>query len=115
MKHTNNYNRKTNLLTNNNIALWDTLKFCDRKGSLDSNIKNEIPNDFETFFQLHKYITDVFFNGTASYKYYKKYVGFNNQFNFHILPSTSPANAGKNYHKKLAEWKVILKILEDRS
>ncbi|HEU0126064.1 MAG TPA: DNA-deoxyinosine glycosylase, partial [Flavobacterium sp.] len=43
------YETRKNLLLQNNIALWDVLQFCDRVGSLDSAIKNEIANDFENF------------------------------------------------------------------
>ena len=111
----NSYLIKKNLLITNRIAIWDTLRYCVRKGSLDSDIKKEIPNDFNYFFQNHNEITDIVFNGIASSKYYKKYVHLNNRFSFHILPSTSPANAGKSYHEKLAEWKIIKQILENRS
>lgn len=114
-EYTDSYANKKKLLINNRVALWDTLKHCERKGSLDSDIKKEIPNNFKIFFQKHIEIRDVIFNGGASFKYYKKYIGLNNQLSFHILPSTSPANARKNYQKKLAEWKIIKQILENRS
>ena len=39
------YDTKLMILLNNNIALWDTIKSCNRKGSLDSDIKNEQPNN----------------------------------------------------------------------
>ena len=39
------YDLKLQTLLKNNIALWDTIKSCQRYGSLDSNIQNEKPND----------------------------------------------------------------------
>ena len=36
------YDTKLKILLNNNIALWDTIKSCKRKGSLDSDIKKEL-------------------------------------------------------------------------
>ncbi len=106
------YNVKKKLLLENKIALWDTLKFCERKGSLDSNIKNEEANNFKKFFLEHTNIKDVIFNGKASYNFFKKYVGLNDDFNYYILPSTSPANAMKKYEVKLKEWTIIKDILK---
>ena len=36
-----NYDLKLNILKQNKIALWDVIDSCERKGSLDSEIKNE--------------------------------------------------------------------------
>ena len=47
------YEARKSVLLKNNIALWDVLQFCDRIGSLDSAIKNEISNDFEIFLKNH--------------------------------------------------------------
>ena len=38
------YAAKQALLHKHHLALWDTLGYCERDGSLDSNIKNEAPN-----------------------------------------------------------------------
>lgn len=38
------YAVKQALLHKHHLALWDTLGYCERDGSLDSNIKNEAPN-----------------------------------------------------------------------
>ena len=102
------YNTKKKLLIDNNIALWDSLQFCFRKGSADADIKDEIPNDFETFFKEHPTVTHVYFNGTASMNYYKKYVKYSNHLTFYGLPSTSPANARMSFEEKLNKWRVII-------
>lgn len=39
-----NYAVKQALLHKHHLALWDTLGYCERDGSLDSSIKNEAPN-----------------------------------------------------------------------
>lgn len=106
-----NYEIKKTLLKENKIALWDTLKFCDRNGSLDSNIKNEEVNDFANFFMQQPKIKHIMFNGKVSYNFFKKYVGISKDFNYYVLPSTSPANAIKKYEDKLKEWAIIKQIL----
>lgn len=109
--YTENYETKKKLLENNKIALWDSLQFCCRNGSADANIKDEIPNDFKMFFEQHQTIKTVFFNGNATMKYYKKYIGFNETLNYHLLPSTSPANARMSFEEKLKKWALIIKII----
>ncbi|MBB4801840.1 hypoxanthine-DNA glycosylase [Flavobacterium nitrogenifigens] len=102
-----NYEERKNLLIKNNIALWDVLQFCDRVGSLDSAIKNEIANDFENFLELHPQITAIFFNGQKAASFFKKYVHLNKDYQTFTLPSTSPANASKPFQSKLDQWKLI--------
>jgi hypoxanthine-DNA glycosylase len=103
-----NYNSKKKLLLINKIGLWDTAYKAYRKGSLDSNIKNEIPNDLDNFISKHKKIKAIAFNGRKSeaifFKYFKKQKGINYQ----ILPSTSPANAGISYENLFLKWKEFL-------
>lgn len=40
------YEEKKACLADNHIGLWDSVQFCHRVGSLDSAIKNAVPNDF---------------------------------------------------------------------
>lgn len=102
-----NYEERKNLLIKNNIALWDVLQFCDRIGSLDSAIKNEIANDFEKFLDLHPQINTIFFNGQKAASFFKKYVHLHKDYQTFTLPSTSPANASMTFQSKLEQWKVI--------
>lgn len=105
------YETRKNLLIKNNIALWDVLQFCDRIGSLDSAIKNEIANDFEAFLASHPQIDSILFNGQKAAAFFKKYVHLKKEYKTFTLPSTSPANASKAFQDKLTEWKVIQTLL----
>lgn len=58
---TDSYEERITLLVKNKIALWDVLSHCEREGSADSAIKNEIANDFKTFYKLYPEIKHVFF------------------------------------------------------
>lgn len=101
------YETKKALLLQNKIALWDVLQYCDRVGSLDSAIKNEIANDFENFLKQHPNIKTLLFNGQKAAAFFKKYVHLEKEYTLIRLPSTSPANAAKSFESKLDEWKVI--------
>ena len=106
-KFSTDYETRTALLIKNKIALWDVLQFCDREGSLDSAIKNEIANDFETFLETHSNINTILFNGQKAAAFFKKYVHLKKQYSLITLPSSSPANASKTFESKLEEWKII--------
>lgn len=56
------YEQRIRALRSANIALWDVLHSCSRKGSLDSNIDDGslIANDFAAFFRRHPRITMCF-------------------------------------------------------
>ncbi|UUC44945.1 DNA-deoxyinosine glycosylase [Flavobacterium cerinum] len=103
------YTVKKTVLIENRIALWDVLQACKREGSLDSAIEQEIPNDFTAFLEQHPEITHIFFNGQKAAAYFKKYVTTSKKYELVVLPSTSPANAGKNFESKLKEWENIRK------
>lgn len=101
------YETRKALLVKNNIAVWDVLSHCERAGSLDSKIKNEVPNDFTQFHTAHPKITTVFFSSKNAAKYYDKYAGRLDHIQYHILPSPSGANAGKTFLQKFDEWKIV--------
>ena len=107
------YLKRCQQLPKHKIALWDVLKHCHRQGSLDSNIKDEIPNDFAGFFEKHPKIHTVFFNGGTAEKLFKKHITSTipdkiENLTLIRLPSTSPANARLNFKQKLNQWQIIL-------
>lgn len=109
------YEKRKTLLKNKKIALWDVLHQCKRKGSLDSNIRNEEINDFDWCFERYTNIKYVFFNGKKAYDTFAKKYGFLglSHIEFKRLPSTSAAHAIK-YEDKLDSWKVVKQKLDIR-
>jgi TDG/mug DNA glycosylase family protein len=105
---TEDYNRKTRMLLEHRIALWDVIHQCLRNGSLDSNIRCDEPNDFEMLFQDNPKIKRIFFNGAKAYETYRKKVGFDADKEYIRLPSTSPAHAVA-FEQKLESWVVVVK------
>ncbi len=110
-EHIDDYQRRVEFLNENNIAVWDVIESCDRKGSLDSNIKDEKPNNFEQLFANHPNIKHVFFNGAKAFDVFKKKIGFDisDSISFTKLTSTSPANT-ITFDLKLEQWKVIVDV-----
>lgn len=105
-----NYDLKLNILKQNKIALWDVIDSCERKGSLDSEIKNEEINDIKSLLEKHPNIMAIFCNGGKSYKGLIKLLGKNYKIPIFLLPSTSPLHT-ISFEKKLSEWKRILEFV----
>lgn len=106
------YEKRVRFVLKKGIAIWDVVATCQRKGSLDSNIKNETFNDFKNFYLAYPNIRFIAFNGVKAFELYKKGVGWLDAGpkEYRQLPSTSPANTIK-LEEKLDKWKIILNYL----
>ena len=103
---TSDYQRKLQILKSNKIALWDVIDSCERKGSLDSAIKNENANDILQLLEEYPNIKLIACNGQKSYKNLIKIVGKNFAIPIIALPSTSPLHT-ISFDKKLQDWRHI--------
>lgn len=108
------YKRRRQILMQNGVAVWDVLKTCIRKGSMDSDIDmNSIQiNNFNGFFSAYPTIKAVFFNGGTAEKVYTKRILpiLKREFDdlkYQRLPSTSPAYASMGLEGKIKAWQVI--------
>ncbi len=107
------YDSRLDMLLRHGLALWDVIQSCERKSSLDSDIKNAVVNDFHNFFAKHNAIRHVFFNGQMAHNTFARHVGFHfENIQFTKLGSTSPAHAIK-FEKRLKDWQQILTILRE--
>jgi len=61
-------------LTGQGFALWDVLHSCEREGSLDSNIKNEKPNDIAALLARCTSIRRVCLNGQGAAGFFRKHI-----------------------------------------
>ena len=104
------YKNKVNFLLQNRIGLWDVVRNCERKGSLDIAIKHQEINDFDTFLNEHPKITTLLFNGKTAYQFFYKKYGQTKGITYYVMPSTSPANTIP-FENKLNEWSLILSHL----
>lgn len=111
------YSSKLDLLSKHNIALWDVLRFCEREGSLDSNIvgASEQANDFASFVQTLPKLKRIVFNGKKAEQSFRKHVvdtllADQQAIELIGLPSTSPANASISYEEKFQRWEAALRF-----
>ncbi|MDC8099370.1 DNA-deoxyinosine glycosylase [Chryseobacterium rhizosphaerae] len=108
---TEDYVERINILKKYHIALWDVIDSCERKGSLDSEIKNEEANQIAELLEEYPNIRAIFCNGGKSYKSLQKLLGKKYRLPVFLLPSTSPLHT-ISFEKKYEEWKKILEFLD---
>ena len=105
------YEKRCDLLKQNNIAVWDVLRAGQREGSLDQNIDNKtmIINNFESFLKIHSSIKKIIFNGSKAETIFNEVIPSLN-IPMQRLPSTSPAHATLSFEKKLDAWREALSL-----
>ncbi|MFN3570180.1 MAG: DNA-deoxyinosine glycosylase, partial [Polaromonas sp.] len=84
----------------------DVYAACERDGSLDSDIRRPVLNDFAGLQQRCPQLEAIAHNGGESFKHsrYTALLGLP----VYKLPSTSPANASWSFERKLAAWREVL-------
>lgn len=104
------YAERVTALNANGVAVWDVLQSCVREGSLDTAIREEVPNDFADFFAVHPAIRRIGLNGGKAAASFRKHAACCLPANAvaHILPSTSPAHAARGLEEKCALWRAAL-------
>lgn len=108
------YQKRVQVLKKQGVAVWDVVRACTRKGSMDSEIQNEIPNNFEEFYNKHPTIKLVVFDSLTAEKIYNRRVlpTLTRKLKYIRVPSPSPAHARISYATKLAIWSAALKAEE---
>lgn len=102
------YSDKKELLLKSKIGIWDVAHKANRKGSLDSAIEDEEPNDLDNFIAAHKNLKIIGFNGTKSQALFNKYFDKKSNLKYILLPSTSPANTNIDFDNICKQWQQIL-------
>ena len=97
---------KTELLHQHRIALWDVIERCQLDGSMDSSIRDALPNDISSLLKAAP-LERVLLNGQLAGKLYQRYIGVSS-LPYHVLPSTSPANAAWSLQRLADAWQPFL-------
>ncbi len=98
--------RKVRVLAHR-IGIWDVLDACRRPGSLDADIRDARPNDFAALRRRAPKLRRVLFNGGAAGRFARQFAA--SGFATAVLPSSSPAHAGRSFEQKLALWRAALR------
>ncbi len=99
------YQIRSEWLLSKKLGLWDVYASCDREGSLDSNIRQPVLNDFSSLKFFCPDLQAIAHNGGESFKHAKHTAGLG--LPVYKLPSTSPANASWSFERKLAAWRDV--------
>jgi double-stranded uracil-DNA glycosylase len=116
---TASYGDRLDQLKDAGIGLWDTLRRCERAGSLDVAIvgSTEVAHDFDALFTGLPTLRAVVFNGAKAEQAFRRHVcptlrrDTSRRLAFLRLPSTSPAHTIP-VEMKVAGWRAIRKFLE---
>lgn len=85
------------------LGLWDVYASCRRAGSLDSAIRDAQPNDLGLLLRRAPALRAVAHNGAESARSMRVVHALG--VAVHRLPSSSPANAGWSFERKLQAWR----------
>lgn len=105
-----NYTEKKELLLRHKIGLWDVAHRAERKGSMDSDIKNAEPNDLQGFIERHTHLKAIGFNGRKAEALFDQFFDRKPDIIFHSMPSTSPANAGITFERLCERWRELINV-----
>lgn len=99
------YEIKKQIILENHLTLWDVANSAERKGSMDIDMKNEIPNQIDNLSTENPSIKKILFNGKKAEQLFWKYFDKKSSIEYISLPSTSPANAQYSFEKLVDSWK----------
>jgi len=68
------YDARIDALRRSGVALWDVLKECEREGSLDSNIREPVPNEIAQLVADQPTIRLIACNGGTAFRYFRKFI-----------------------------------------
>ena len=98
------YAARCSWLLDRGLGLWDVYARCTRSGSLDSAIRDAVPNDIAAL-RLPR-LAAIAHNGGESFRHARHTAALG--VPVHRLPSTSPANASWSFTRKLDAWRGVV-------
>jgi hypoxanthine-DNA glycosylase len=106
------YEERLAFVITRRIALWDVCAAAERRASLDTEIKREVPNTIHELLDANPSIRTVAFNGGTARRLYDRHFIRRPGLTYLHLPSSSPAHASRSFAEKLALWQVLRNAIE---
>ncbi|MDX3911079.1 MAG: DNA-deoxyinosine glycosylase [Sphingobium sp.] len=106
------YAAKLDVLAQHRIGLWDVIAKGERRGSLDSAMRNVAANPLATFVQSLPALRAVAFNGRLAYSTGAAALAALQEVVLIPLPSSSPAHA-VGIGSKRESWMALRPFLHD--
>lgn len=97
------FEERYRILTRRGIALWDVIVECERRGSLDSEIRSARQADLLQWVESFPQLRAVFFNGALAARR-GAVLASDGRLALWRLPSTSPAHASLSFEQKRLAW-----------
>lgn len=104
------YAERTEMLLSAYIGLWDVAHSAIRKGSADIQICDEEPNDIRSLIERNPRLHTIAFNGRKAEAMFRKHFPQTPDVRCLLMPSTSPANAGKTLDLLVKDWSRIFSL-----
>jgi len=98
------------MLLKHGIALWDVLAECDRNGSSDKNITNEVPNDVNRFLEAHPSIRRIVLGSDNAAAFFYRHVKLSKTIEVVGAKSPSRLNGHYSYDELLVIWRKALTL-----
>lgn len=104
------YAERLDVVRARGLGIWDVYAHCRREGSLDAAIESPERNDFSALRTQAPGLVAVAHNGGESARVMQHLRSLG--FVVHRLPSTSPANAGWSFDRKLTAWREVFALYD---
>ncbi len=102
------YPQRLERMLDRGVGLWDVYASCERKGSLDADIRAAVPNDLTPLARLAPDLCAVGHNGAESFRHADRSAILG--VPTFRLPSTSPAHASWSMDRKRAAWAEVFRV-----
>lgn len=106
------YEERLEILREARVGLWDVIRSARRTGSLDTAIRDHMPNSLAGFAATLPDLRAIAFNGgKASEIGRRALAGADGGLALISLPSSSPAHATLSFERKLEAWTALRTFL----